>query len=132
MKKAEIPEFLRPQTAADFRASRGLVPYLHKSAYMYDYDITRLDDDEMIGLPPKRNGTTRDMFAGTTKATDHPPRYCGHIPQNTYNLRKEEHSSGRTHRPQTCYLRLASERLGCIPNYTGEIHPECNSTPHRS
>ena len=123
MKKAEIPEFLRPQTAASFTASRGLVPFQSKSSYMCDYDITRLDDDVMIGMPPKSNATTRDMFVGTTKATEHPPRYCGHIPQNTYNPRKEEHSSGRTHRPQTCYLRLASERLGSVPNYTGPPIP---------
>jgi hypothetical protein len=126
IKKAEIPEFLRPQTAAAFTSSSrgGLVPYQSKSSYMCDYDITRLDDDAMIGMPPKDNSTTRDMFLGTTKATEHPPRYCGHIPQNTYNLRKEEHSSGRTHRPQTSYLRLASERLGCVPNYTG-TSPSC-------
>jgi hypothetical protein len=119
VKKCEIPEFLRPQTAASLTSSRGLVPYQNKSSYMCDYDITRLDDDAMIGMPPKKNATTRDMFLGTTKATEHPPRYCGHIPQNTFNLRKEEHSSGRTHRPQTCYLRLASERLGSVPNYSG-------------
>jgi hypothetical protein len=125
VKKGEIPQFLRPQTAGEFTSTRGLVPYLHKSTYMYDYDITRLEDDEMIGQPPKRSATTKDMFLGTTKATDHLPGYGGHIPHNTYNLRKEDHSSGRTLRPQTCYLRLASERLGSVPNYTGDSHFIC-------
>ena len=100
-------------------SNRGLVPYIHKSTYMYDYDITRLEEEGMIGMTPKRNGTTRDMFIGTTKATEHPPGYGGHIPMNTYNLRKEEHSSGKTSHPQPCYLRLGSERLGSVPNYTG-------------
>lgn len=123
IKKQDLPPHLRPQTADQYMATSAnhLVPYLHKSCYMYDHDISRLDDDHYISQTPTENGTTRDLFIGTSKATHHPPGYGGHIPLNTYNKRKEEHSKGATGRPQTCYLRLGSERLGSVPNYSGYI-----------
>jgi hypothetical protein len=116
VKKGEIAEYLRPSTTP----ASGLVAYSHPSRHMIDYDANRLSDVDKFHLSANKIGTTRELFAGTTKATEQLPGYCGHIPSNTYNLVKEEHSSGRHSRPQTCYLRLVSERLGSVPNYTGE------------
>lgn len=123
IKKQDLPSHLRTQTADQYMTSSSnhLVPYLHKSCHQYDYDLSRLDDDNYISQPASQNGTTRDLFIGTSKATRHPPGYGGHIPLNTYNKRKEEHAKGETCHANPSYLRLGSERLGSVPNYTGFI-----------
>eukprot|EP00602_Paraphysomonas_sp_CaronLab_P007479 CAMPEP_0185017700 /NCGR_PEP_ID=MMETSP1103-20130426/615_1 /TAXON_ID=36769 /ORGANISM="Paraphysomonas bandaiensis, Strain Caron Lab Isolate" /LENGTH=315 /DNA_ID=CAMNT_0027547237 /DNA_START=159 /DNA_END=1106 /DNA_ORIENTATION=+ len=116
--KAQIPDHLRPQTAP---IGSGLVPYNNNSCYKTDYNATRFTDLSAFGETPKRIATTRELFLGTTKATDQLPGYGGHIPHNTFNMRKYEHSSGLKPRPQPCHLRLVSERLGSVPSYTGYI-----------
>ena len=118
LKNAAIPPHLRPQTAPE---RSGLVPYHNPSSYMIDYHASRLQDPVTIGQPSKKSGTTRDLFVGTTRATEQLPAYRGHIPHNVTNHRKYEHSQGLNPRPAPCYLRLVSERLGSVPNYTGDV-----------
>lgn len=116
VKKATLPEHLRPQTAPQ---RSGLVPYKSETCYMKDFEATRFLDTESLGLPAKKSATTRELFSGTTKATEQLPAYGGHIPINVSNARKNEHSYGLNPRPAPCYLRLVSEKLGSVPNYTG-------------
>jgi hypothetical protein len=118
VKKATVPPHLRPQTAPE---RSGLVPYNCQTMYRTDFEASRFLDTVALGLPAKKSGTTRELFDGTTKATEQLPAYGGHIPINTSNARKHEHSYGLHPRPQPCYLRLVSEKLGSVPNYTGEI-----------
>jgi hypothetical protein len=90
-----------------------------KSSYMQNYNANRFRTFDPKIDNPKFTGTTRELFKGTSKATEQLPGYCGHIPVNTANIIKHEHSYGLKPRPATCDLRLVSERLGSVPGYTG-------------
>lgn len=113
-----IPELNRGQS----NSGKGLVAYKHKSSYMADFNEDLLVDFEHMKLNASRTGSTRDLFVGTTKDTSQLAGYSGHIPANTNNVKKDLHCRGEHPRPQPCYLRLVSERLGSMPSYTGTIH----------
>lgn len=89
----------------------GNVP---QSTHRADFNAERLND-------PLAPATTRFTFDGTTKATHHLPKYCGHIPANTSNLLKAKHSSGAEPRSHLSNLRLTTARMGSVPGYTGYI-----------
>lgn len=112
-----IPDWIngRPPT------SSGLVTYRHKSSYMSDLSEDRLINYNDMRLNASKTASTRDLFSGTTKDTYQLPGYSGHIPVNSNNVKKALHSQGENPRPQPCYLRLVSERLGSVPNYSGYI-----------
>lgn len=113
-----IPSWLQPK----LKDESVLNEYFPKSSYTVNFNANRLRDVKIDdSYNPTKTGTTRFLFQGTTKYTDQLPGYCGHIPCNTANLRKELHSGGMKPRPQTCDLRLISERLGSVPGYTGHI-----------
>ena len=79
-----------------------------------DFNASRLDD-------PFAPATTGFTFSGTSKATHHLPKYCGHIPANTSNVHKAKHSSGEEPRQHLSDLRLTTSRMGSAPGYTGYI-----------
>jgi hypothetical protein len=71
----------------------------------------------------KRNPATRELYAGTTKGTAQVPGYEGHIPRNTRNHRKLEHSDGRCVHPVQNSLLLTErgQGCGCMLGYTGYV-----------
>lgn len=103
------------------KSSTGLVGYKDKSSYMTDFSEELLLNYEDMKKNASKTASTRDLFLGTTKSTYQVPGYSGHIPANPNNTKKEEHSMGVKARPQPCYLRLVSERLGCVPKYSGYV-----------
>jgi hypothetical protein len=110
-----IPEWIKGK--AD--PGSGLVAYRHNSSYMADYNEELLVNFDDMKLNASKTGSTRDLFLGTTKDTSQLAGYSGHIPANTNNAKKSLHSKGANMRPQPCYLRLVSERLGSVPSYAG-------------
>lgn len=112
-----IPEWIhgRPNTGT------GLVAYRHNSSYMADFKEDLLVNFEDMKQNASKTGSTRDLFVGTSKDTFQLAGYSGHIPANTNNAKKALHSKGENMRPQPCYLRLVSERIGSVPSYSGYI-----------
>lgn len=110
-----IPEWIqgRPDTGT------GLVAYRHKSSYQADFNEDLLINFEGMKQNASKTGSTRDLFAGTSKDTSQLAGYSGHIPVNTNNAKKALHSKGANMRKQPCYLRLVSERIGSVPSYAG-------------
>jgi hypothetical protein len=110
-----IPEWIseRPSTGT------GLVAYRHNSSYMADFNEDLLVNFDDMKLNASKTGSTRDLFLGTMKDTFQLAGYSGHIPMNSNNAKKALHSKGATMRPQPCYLRLVSERIGSVPSYAG-------------
>lgn len=110
-----IPEWIhgRPNTGT------GLVAYRHNSSYMADFKEDLLVNFEDMKQNASKTGSTRDLFVGTSKDTFQLAGYSGHIPANTNNAKKALHSKGENMRPQPCYLRLVSERIGSVPSYSG-------------
>lgn len=123
-----IPEWIhgRPETAT------GLVAYRHKSSYMADFSEDLLVNFDNMKQNASKTGSTRDLFAGTSKDTFQLAGYSGHIPVNTNNAKKALHSKGASVRPQPCYLRLVSERIGSVPSYAGFISCTCVFITHTS
>jgi hypothetical protein len=98
----------------------GLVAYSHSSSAMAHYNEELLVNFDDMKLNASKTGSTRDLFEGTSKDTCQLAGYCGHIPRNTNNAKKDLHSRGEHMRPQPCYLRMVSERLGSVPSYAGK------------
>lgn len=98
-----------------------LIEAFPESTHMTDYNANRFVDVDFSIDDPKKSGTTRYNFKGTSKGTEQTAGYCGHVPYNTANSVKRDHSCGLKPRPQTCDLRLVSERLGSVPGYTGTL-----------
>lgn len=68
----------------------------------------------------------RVLAAGTTKVTHHVPGFRGHIPMNTRNERKLEHSVAKTLKPVQNDLVLTQRGMGCVLGYTGHVPIEFN------
>lgn len=112
-----IPQWINGNS----ESGTGLVAYKHNSSYMADFNEELLVNFDNMKLNASRTGSTRDLFVGTTKDTAQLAGYSGHLPANTNNAKKDLHSKGSNMRPQPCYLRLVSERLGSMPSYSGHI-----------
>lgn len=72
---------------------------------------------------------TRDMDLGTTRATLHPPGYCGHIPTVQRGGLKAEHSIGVRTRPMQLDLLLTTKLS--TSGYTGVMSRYVNSGQER-
>lgn len=66
-------------------------------------------------------GTMKFLCQGTIKGTNQVPGYRGHMPKNTSNSRKLEHSFGHITHPVDNNLRLTQRGMGAVLGYTGHI-----------
>ena len=67
------------------------------------------------------NPSTKQLSAGSTKSCYQIPGYSGHIPFNTRNARKVEHSNGTYEHPVVNDLMLTQRGMGTVLGYAGYV-----------
>lgn len=95
---------------------------IHTTCYQDDFNRK---EDELLPLPTMENtsnntkfASTRILFVGTPKATNHISSYNGHIPITVRgNPLKLLHSNGDHIRPPQYDLRLTRPDIGHLPGY---------------
>jgi len=106
---------------------------IHTTCYQDDFNRK---EDDLVPLPTMQStstntkyASTRILFVGTPKATNHVSSYNGHIPITVRgNPLKLLHSNGDHARPPQYDLRLTRPDIGHLPGYSGFVPTSVNST----
>lgn len=77
--------------------------------------------DQTTGSGSPTSASMKHLCAGTIKGTQQIAGYRGHMPKNTSNMRKLEHSCGEISHPVDNNLRLTQRGMGAVLGYTGHI-----------
>ena len=67
------------------------------------------------------NPSTKQLSAGSSKSCYQVPGYSGHIPRNTRNTRKVDHSDGTYEHPVVNDLMLTQRGMGTVLGYSGYV-----------
>lgn len=118
-----------PSTEMRYSVMPAAMPpslYGAASAYTRDYGEDASDPMERSAPAEKfqtRTATTRELAAGTTRNTNNPPGYTGHIAASKYNHLGVAHSMAADERGSrqidACLFGLDQYGRGRVPGYTG-------------